>query len=319
MVLLEVLDRDAAAAPNFLCECSVAQSVSSALVHVVTVSRLRAELARYAALCAPAPDEGQGPSAVAQKRAHNAEALLDAAALLSPQAVQKKTVLTVELLEAALAAHQVQPCRIAELQEAPPSPAIELVFAGRSLEQDKKLSDYFGKHEKSKVKVTLSGTPVGTSDDTTDAVPAPLHNGGEQRQDGTPLASSRVQQGASAAPPAPSVSLSSFFRRSQAGGELLDEVVEEEGGGEDDEDAPLLSANQAAKLMESRDICEAIRDPRLQEVLRHVDSAPTREGALRRLELALEDPEFESFSMAALREIGWATAIGNGEPPRPPT
>ena len=48
-----------------------------------------------------------------------------------------------------------------------------------------------------------------------------------------------------------------------------------------------------------------MRDPRLEEILRHIDSAPTREGALRRLEGALKaDPDFEAFALQALRVIG---------------
>jgi hypothetical protein len=53
---------------------------------------------------------------------------------------------------------------------------------------------------------------------------------------------------------------------------------------------------------------QALREPRLQELLRHIDSAGTREAALQRLELALEDPEFEAFSLQALQTIGWTSS-----------
>ena len=48
---------------------------------------------------------------------------------------------------------------------------------------------------------------------------------------------------------------------------------------------------------------------RLQEQLRHIDSAPTREGALRRLELALDDADFEQFTRTILTVIGAPTAV----------
>ena len=63
------------------------------------------------------------------------------------------------------------------------------------------------------------------------------------------------------------------------------------------------------QLGTSSELLAAVRDPRLQQLLRHVDSAPTREGALRRLESALkQDPDFEQFALAALRVIGVESA-----------
>ena len=76
---------------------------------------------------------------------------------------------------------------------------------------------------------------------------------------------------------------------------------------------PLLSAGQAASLTNSGEVRRALRDPRLQSTLRHIDGAGTREAALKRLETALEDPQFESFSLTALREIGWVSASAKAE------
>ena len=68
-----------------------------------------------------------------------------------------------------------------------------------------------------------------------------------------------------------------------------------------DEELPQLSNRQAQMLVESREVRAAIKDARLQELLRHIDSAPTREGALRRLERALADEEFEQKKAAQLK------------------
>ena len=68
---------------------------------------------------------------------------------------------------------------------------------------------------------------------------------------------------------------------------------------------PLLSARQAEMLVASSDVRAALADPRLQAELRHIDSAPTREGALRRLSRALAQPDFERFTRTALHEIGY--------------
>ena len=50
---------------------------------------------------------------------------------------------------------------------------------------------------------------------------------------------------------------------------------------------------------------DVLKDGRLQETLRHIDSAPTREAALRRLEKALAHEDFDGFTRTALREIGY--------------
>jgi hypothetical protein len=113
------------------------------------------------------------------------------------------------------------------------------------------------------------------------------------------------------------VSLSSFFRERVGGGPPSHRS---RGGGGDaaeadaavgDDDFPLLSSRQLEQLGTSSELRAACRDPRLQELLRHVDSAPTREGALKRLEGALQsDPDFEQFALAALRVIGCEPSAG---------
>ena len=75
-----------------------------------------------------------------------------------------------------------------------------------------------------------------------------------------------------------------------------------------DEDAPILSASQAAALCTSASIWHSLEDSRMMEALRYIDSACTREAALARLERALEDPDFERFSLQALDTIGWTAA-----------
>ena len=113
------------------------------------------------------------------------------------------------------------------------------------------------------------------------------------------------------------MSLSAFFKEQD--GDAPSGGGDETGGADDteevDEELPLLTTRQSELLLLSRDVRVALRDPRLEEQLRHIDSAPTREGALRRLEQALNDPDFDQFSQTVLREIG---LHGEGEPPRAP-
>ena len=82
----------------------------------------------------------------------------------------------------------------------------------------------------------------------------------------------------------------------------------------EDEDELKLTAEQAACLTASAAVRAAVRDPRLQEVLRHIDGAASRETALRRLEEVLgRDADFEEFAATALREIGHRAAEAEPE------
>ena len=113
------------------------------------------------------------------------------------------------------------------------------------------------------------------------------------------------------------MSLISFFKQQarQAAGLGSGEAADEAEGGTaeaDDEDLPVLTSMQAERLLASPEVRAAMRDPRLEAQLRHIDSAATREGALRRLERALLDADFELFTRTALREIG-VTAAAEGE------
>ena len=58
----------------------------------------------------------------------------------------------------------------------------------------------------------------------------------------------------------------------------------------------------------------ALCDARLEALLREIDSCPSRERALRRLEEALADPDFEAFTELVLKAVGYERD-GGGEAP----
>ena len=300
-MLLEVSHAEGTAIVNgsFICSISVHVSVQSAIEHVTRVHRLREQLA-----VAVAAAGGAGASTVGQKRAHGTERLAEATALLSSAAVNRKNVLTVELLDAALVALSDETASTS----APPSSDCGLFFAGKWLEGDKLMSQYVGTNDKSKVKMVFRDGG-GTASQTAPA---------EGAASASASTESVLPQVATGAVPSVAedrgVSLIAYFK------EQLGQPVsrrDDDGDARDDENAddeelPQLSARQADMLTASGDVRAALRDPRLQEVLRHIDSAPTREGALRRLEAALVDPDFEHFTQTALREIG---IVHEGLPP----
>ena len=341
MVLLEVLDRRSVGEPSFLCECSVRSTVRAVAAHVNRLSRLREQLA---IALAKAKDSDE----VGTKRGRAAADFAEANALLSPTALQKKEVLTSERLEAALVslcsgkpsaaqadvtiteqADDVDGTIVdagegstgsAVANTAADSCAIEgpasLYFAGRMLEGLRPLSEYVGTNEKSKVRVAY-GEPAAMPE--TDLKLASDHPLEDARVPPSTIDLHAEPQGGagddmideiSPTSATGGVSLMSFFKRARGGGEEATADGEIEENGEEDADAPLLSAAQAAMLMESSEVRSALKDQRLQVVLRHVDSAGTREVALRRLEEALEDPNFEEFSLTTLRAIGWRPASG---------
>ena len=329
-MLLEVRSEDGSGSTDgsdenssFICSVSVHLSVQIAVEHVARVHSLRTQLAAAVALARAEP----GPSG--EKRAHDAEAIAEATALLSPLAVSRKNVLTVERLEAALAALssgvQTQP---------PPRPGGRLFFAGKWLEAEKPMSEYVGSNDKSKVKVVFGGHADGHS---AAQQPAPVAS-----IPAAPPPASMVEQPAASSLEAPAaeaerqeapaaeperkkvrlaevedrgVSLSAFYKQQGGGAPSGGDEPGGADGTEDDEEMPVLTERQAELLVLSRDVRVQLRDPRLQELLRHIDSASTREGALRRLEQALDDPDFEEFSRTTLREIG---LLGEEEPPRAP-
>ena len=314
-MLLEVTQRPPGSSASFLCEISVHMRVDFAVAQIAELLCLRERLA----------------AALASKNASVESAATDAAALLSQQAVSRKVVLTRERLEEAITA-------VAGTNATGGGAEAEgsgLFFAGRWLEMDKPLSTYVGHNEKSKVKVgfgTMASTQAtdaaAAAAATTSAAAVAAAASGEKATgqqahsctDGHADGSSSTSTGGSggraetaaatgdggASATEKSVSLISFFQ-SVAGGKRPrpDDSAPAEAERHDDEDMPLLSAQQAAQLINSSEVRAALRDERLQGVLRHIDSASTREGALRRLEAALgTDPDFEQFTLSALREIG---------------
>lgn len=312
-MLLEVSLGDGTVAASsstdtFLCSISVQERVQSAIVHVAAVHYLRTQLAAAAAA-------SNTPSTDGKKRPHDAEALSDATHLLSSAAVNRKNVLTIERLEAALAA-------LSGVSESGRSGqtwrGAGLFFASKWLEADKSLSEYVGSNDKSKVKVVFrpgddcapqpAPQTASAASATASSEPALVvtHGAASSLPESHAPGAAQVEESG--------VSLSAYFKR-QRGESTCPGEDDYQGDGaaaDDDEDLPQLSARQADMLVASREVRAALRDPRLQETLRHVDSAPTREGALRRLETALADTDFEQFTRTALREI---RATGHDEPP----
>ena len=245
---------------------------------------------------------------VGSKRLRDEKVVADAAALLAPVGHGPKTVLTCESLEQALMALGGSNADSSPASASQETSDAGLYFAGKWLDADRPLSDYVGRNEKSKVKVTygamqLDGSAGGpamkAADESAGSTPAPPGGAALSAATGTALAASSST---------PLLSLSAFFR-DRVNGEARAgraHVPDDDAAGEaTGDDFSVLSARQLDALGASSELQAAIRDPRLEEVLRHVDSAPTREGALRRLEIALKaDPAFEAFALQALRVIG---------------
>ena len=325
---------------SFLCEASTKASVQKATEHVALLWDLRARLAAAVSSADP-----ESRDAVGAKRQRAPEAVAAASALIAPNAVSRKVVLTRENLEQAL-----QTICGAEVAGAPAAdgstPGVPmdagLFFAGRWLESERLLSDYVGSNEKSKVKVSFRSAsggapmpqpcPSGASDvgptsvaSSQPACDVPLPATAEVGT--TPPQSADATSAATGlAPPTSAaeaqkhptsdatLSLSAFFSQQGSGhgghvaGRAAAEEEDEVAQGDEDEDLPQLSSRQATTLVASRDVRAALQDARTAELLRHIDSAPTREGALRRLEKALNDGPFEQLTRTVLREIGYAPA-----------
>jgi hypothetical protein len=303
--------------------------------------RLAAALAACSNTTASAASEAAAAFDVGSKRGRSDVAVADAQALLSPLGVSRKIVLTLENLEQAINAIDGEAGHNDSLPSAAAVGAFGLFFAGRWLDASRPLSEYVGRNEKSKVKMRFgnprqgdekqwqrsndasSSAAAAAAEEEEEATPSPVSaatNGGPPpaataapTQGGGSLATDAPSEACAVQDNTPaatgsSVSLSTFFQtrsgdKSAARGHESNQL-EGDSVPDEDEDLSTLSAAQAEALCASASIRAALRDPRLQEVLRHVDSAPTREGALHRLERALGDPEFEVFALAALRQIG---------------
>ena len=146
MVLLCIRRAADPDAPPFLCSALTSSPIQAVIDHVVDVHnmRLRLETARH--------------GEVGEKRPHPED---DAAAddMLSAQSVKRKLVLSTQTLRDAV--ENLQPGSAervvaGELRVE----AAELLFAGRTLQPDKLLSEYVGKNEKSQVQIQLAGSAV---------------------------------------------------------------------------------------------------------------------------------------------------------------
>jgi len=334
MVLLEILEGQAQGSSiRFLCEIPVRSTVAATISHVGSLRHLRAALDRAVKRVTSQADGQTGVGSTPDPAA-----LVEASTLLSSSTVQRKLVLTTDRLQAALSA--LEPDTSEGVCEEVAGAC--LTFAMRTLELDKLLCDYVGSNEKSKIRLgfTLADPATDTAAEPSSSsialrqaeITTATITGGKRlapveasAEASTPCAESPPRRKrreeavddvdadlASPSDRAPGVSLMSFWKQrtgqAPATADPGDTVQEPEV----DEDLPILSASQAAALSSSADVRAALRSTRLAEALRHVDSAGTREAALRRLELALEDPEFEALSLKALETIGWGHADAMG-------
>ncbi|KAL1522649.1 hypothetical protein AB1Y20_017627 [Prymnesium parvum] len=295
-MLLEVAPPEAT---RFLCETSASCKVDAVLSQVVQLHNLRALLASRSQEKA-SPVDGE---ASARRKRTSDEACL-ATSLLSPESVRQKVVVTHALLLDAL--HQ---CGSTDA-EPPPSALNEaeagLFFAGRWLEVDKSLSEYVGRNEKSKVSISLRCTGVPPSArGTSSSAPSHLALIAVAAPASAPLAP-EARSGAS--PQENERSLSDFFRSKSQGNNRRSAAqlaVEEE----EEEDDSKLTAAQAEKLCASPQVFAALANQRLQNLVREIDRTSSREMALRRLETALEDREFENFTRIVLEHAGIADPV----------
>ena len=282
--------------PPFLCEVRADWTVEAAHAHVAALHALRRRLAAAAGTTTAEPPPAKRP------RPPEADS---AAALLAPDGVRRKVVLTRAALEAALEAAGAPSWREAPLPTAPTAAdALDsLFFGGRLLDFDRKLSEYVGANEKSKVTVHLRAADGGAGGAENGAASASA--------DGASASASGAPSAADAA-----ISLSAYFRRTAGGAAPAPAAAADEAGaddGEEDEEA-LLRPEQLERLSANDDVRRALCDARLEALLREIDSCPSRERALRRLEEALADPDFEAFTELVLRAVGYERD-GGGEAP----
>ena len=278
--------------PPFLCEVRADWTVEAAHAHVAALHALRRRLAAAAGTTTAEPPPAKRP------RPPEADS---AAALLAPDGVRRKVVLTRAALEAALVS-------ATEAGAPPPAAAAaesldSLFFGGRLLDFERKLSEYVGANEKSKVTVHLRAADGGAGGAEGGAASASA--------DGASASAGGAPSAADAA-----ISLSAYFRRTAGGAAAAPAAAADEAGaddGEEDEEA-LLRPDQLERLSANDEVRRALCDARLEALLREIDSCPSRERALRRLEEALADPDFEAFTELVLRAVGYERD-GGGEAP----
>eukprot|EP00967_Tisochrysis_lutea_P063161 scaffold81389_cov30-Tisochrysis_lutea.AAC.8 len=319
---------------SFLHESPASSCVAEVLHQVLAVYNIRARIARALSRRTAAEQPEQE---VSQSSCDHTAALAQAAEILSPESIARKVVVSREQLEAILALlgdDASTPDGAATAEDA------QLLFAGQPLEADMRLSTKFGVNEKSKVVLALSVKPSASAQSNTSGVTgaAIAACSSDAVSSTTSLAvamlDSTLDEGGSEASAVPGdkrslpaegepqphqqaasneMSLSSFFKRARATGDVDGVVQEKESVFADptadaEEDESLLTEAQVAAVHSSEAVKSALHSHQLRRILRQIDGADTRESALRRLEAALEEPDFNAFTRTVLREIGHDTA-----------
>ena len=280
MVLLAVRTGDAADSSRFLCNALTSHHVQEVVESVVAVHNMRLRLQASVAACTVGAK---------RPRSEDEAALTAASELLSAQNVRRKVVLTAQQLLDALTALQAGAADRAVPEELSVEGA-ELFFAGRTLKRDARLSEYVGKNDKSQVQIQLlrSATNNGGTAPLVPPGTAPAMPPREPAAAGEAAAgSSSVSEEAAAAAEAAAaeaaapahdvgagVSLNAYFKAMR--GEPKAAAVAGAKEEEEEEDPAVLREDQAAQLLRSQPVQAAMRDPRLQELLRCALPAPAR-------------------------------------------
>jgi hypothetical protein len=277
MVLLAVRTGDAADSSRFLCNALTSHHVQEVVEAVVTVHNMRLRLQASVAACTVGAK---------RPRSEDEAALTAASELLSAQSVRRKVVLTPQQLLDALTSLQAGAADRAVPEELSVEGA-ELFFAGRTLKRDARLSEYVGKNDKSQVQIQLLRITSGNGGTAPLVPPAPA----PAMPPSEPAAASEAATGSSSVPEsavaavvpaapahdaaAGGVSLNSYFK-AMRGEPTPEAAVAVAGGKEEGEDPAVLGEEQAARLLRSQPVQAAMRDPRLQELLRCALPGPAR-------------------------------------------
>ena len=275
MVLLAVRTGDAADSSRFLCNALTSHHVQEVVESVVAVHNMRLRLQASVAACTVGAK---------RPRSEDEAALTAASELLSAQNVRRKVVLTAQQLLDALTALQAGAADRAVPEELSVEGA-ELFFAGRTLKRDARLSEYVGKNDKSQVQIQLlrsatnnGGTAPLVPPGTAPAMPPREPAAAGEAAAGSSSVSEETAAAAEAAAPAhdvgAGVSLNAYFKAMR--GEPKAAAVAGAKEEEEEEDLAVLREDQAAQLLRSQPVQAAMRDPRLQELLRCALPAPAR-------------------------------------------
>jgi hypothetical protein len=275
MVLLAVRTGDAADSSRFLCNALTSHHVQEVVESVVAVHNMRLRLQASVAACTVGAK---------RPRSEDEAALTAASELLSAQNVRRKVVLTAQQLLDALTALQAGAADRAVPEELSVEGA-ELFFAGRTLKRDARLSEYVGKNDKSQVQIQLlrsatnnGGTAPLVPPGTAPAMPPREPAAAGEAAAGSSSVSEETAAAAEAAAPAhdvgAGVSLNAYFKAMR--GEPKAAAVAGAKEEEEEEDPAVLREDQAAQLLRSQPVQAAMRDPRLQELLRCALPAPAR-------------------------------------------